>query len=1081
MSLDFESIKSWIVATLDPDGGIRQAAEAQLKNAEKHEGFTDILLTILETEQSQNVKLSAAIYVKNRVNRAWTLVDVYPDERLLTEDEKAQVRNRLLPILGASPGLVRQQLVPLLQRILHWDYPARWPTYMEYTMQLLSTNDAQGVLAGIQCLLAVCRTYRFKASAGVSRDELNAIVDASFAQLLHLCQQLLDLNSEEGGEMLHYALKIYKQAAWLELPPRLRTDNLAWCTVFLRTVSKDPPPSSMVDEPADREKNHWWKAKKWAYFNLNRLFMRHGNTFTISTDNREQIAFANEFTATVAPEILKVYLQQIEKWVAKQIWLSRTCLSYTVVFLEECIRPKEMWPHLQPHLPNLLTHLLFPLLCLSEEDIASFTDEPDEYLHRKLNSYEEVSSPDVSATNFLVCLTKTKRKQVYEILQFVNNVVNTYEQAPPGEKNYVAKDGALRLIGTLAPILLGKKSPIADQVEMFLVRYVLPDFSSDVGILRARACDTIEKFESLDWRDPANLFTVYQRIIDCMADSELPVRITAALALQPLIRHKAIREHMRANIPTIMSQLLKLANEADVDALANVMEDFVEVFSQELTPFAVALSEQLRDTYLRIVRELLDRASRLEDDAEANEIVDDKSITALGVLQTTGTLILTLENMPDVLHHIESVIMPVIRVTLENRLYDLFNEVFEIVDSCTFSAKSISPVMWETFDLFHATFKGGAELYLEDMLPALDNFVQFGAEHLRQNRPRIDALFSMVEDLFADPKVGGADRVCGCRLAEAMMVSLPGAIDDLVSRFIRLALAGLSGGSVNAEGAVVASEAFLSTGAALSVHQVHPRSYRVHLMEMVISAIYYNPLLALSELETIGWTNRFFTMWFGNMNVFSRVHDKKLCISAIVSLLSLPPSSIPASVSVGWPRLLKGALAMFRTLPAAIKNREDALQDDFQFASNGGDDDEWDDADDAWAEEEETNEAASEAKDENTAYIEFLSEEAQKIERMRNQAESTDELGEESLLLESSLDKIEPYQLFRNAVSQLEREQPQFYAGLVGHLAPEEQSTMELVYAQADREAQTAQILFNEQRTLLAENGVPVANVPPSS
>lgn len=29
----------------------------------------------------------------------------------------------------------------------------------------------------------------------------------------------------------------------------------------------------MLDEN-DREKHHWWKAKKWAYFNLNRLFIR---------------------------------------------------------------------------------------------------------------------------------------------------------------------------------------------------------------------------------------------------------------------------------------------------------------------------------------------------------------------------------------------------------------------------------------------------------------------------------------------------------------------------------------------------------------------------------------------------------------------------------------------------------------------------------------------------------------------------------------------------------------------------------------------------------------------------------------
>jgi len=126
---------------------------------------------------------------------------------------------------------------------------------------------------------------------------------------------------------------------------------------------------------------------------------------------------------------------------------------------------------------------------------------------------------------------------------------------------------------------------------------------------------------------------------------------------------------MQQNIPQIMQQLLKLANEVDVDALSNVMEDFVEVFATELTPFAVALSEQLRDTYMRIVRELLEKNENRDDGSDYGDYLDDKSITALGVLQTIGTLILTLESTPDVLLHMEAILMPVIKVTLENKLY----------------------------------------------------------------------------------------------------------------------------------------------------------------------------------------------------------------------------------------------------------------------------------------------------------------------------------------------------------------------------------------------------------------------------
>ena len=545
---------------------------------------------------------------------------------------------------------------------------------------------------------------------------------------------------------------------------------------------------------------------------------------------------------------------------------------------------------------TLISHVLFPILCQSDEDIELFDSDPPEYLHRKLNFYEEVSAPDVAATNFLVSLTKSRKKQTYSILTFVNGIVTKYEEAPDDQKNAREKEGALRMIGTLASVILGKKSPIADQVEFFFVRHVFPEFRSPHGFLRARACDTLGKFEQLEFKETSNLVTIYRNILESMADPELPVRVEAALALQPLIRHEVIRASMQQNIPQIMQQLLKLANEVDVDALANVMEDFVEEFAAELTPFAVALSEQLRDTYLRIVRELLERQSTKEEDEAYGDFLDDKSITALGVLQTIGTLILTLEATPDVLSHLETILMPVIQITLENKLYDLYNEIFEIIDSCTFSAKSVSPTMWQAFGLMHKTFKSGAELYLEDMLPALDNFVSYGAETMAQNPIYIEALVGMVSDIFADEKVGGMDRICGCKLAEAIMLNLRGHVDRYIPTFVELAMR------------VLASP------------ELKVKSYRIHLMEMVINSIYYNPLLALQALEVNGWTNKFFSSWFSNIESFSRVHDKKLSICAISALLTLKANEVPTSVQQGWPRLLQGVVSLFKTLPTALKS-----------------------------------------------------------------------------------------------------------------------------------------------------------------
>ncbi|KAL4956161.1 armadillo-type protein [Aspergillus filifer] len=1045
---DLTDVMEGTISTLDANADTRRQAEIDLKYAETQPGFINALLDILQGEQVNAVQLSAGVYLKNRINRGWSTLEDSPLRTPIPEDEKPGFRERLIPALVSTPPNVRAQLVPLLQKILQHDFPEHWPGFLDITMQLLGTNDAGSVYAGLQCLLAICRVYRFK--GGEKREEFDKIIEHSFPQLLNIGSKLVGEESLEAAEMLRIVVKSYKHAIYFELSPHLQSHQATvdWCTLFLRTIAKEAPANSMMESKEERELAHWWKCKKWAYANLNRLFIRYGNPTTMSkTSTPDYTGYAKAFISTFAPEILKGYLQEIDKYVSKGQWLSNPALSYTLIFFEECVKPKSMWDHLKPHMENLIAHFVFPILCQSDEDIELFETDPSEYLHRKLNYYEEVSAPDVAATNFLVTLTKNRKKQTFSILTFVNGVVSKYEAAPDDQKLPREKEGALRMIGSLASVILGKKSPIADQVEYFFVRHVFPEFRSPHGFLRARACDTLEKFEQLDFQDPNNLMIIYRNILESMTDSELPVRVEAALALQPLIRHDVIRTSMQQNIPQIMQQLLKLANEVDVDALANVMEDFVEVFSAELTPFAVALSEQLRDTYMRIVGELLERNAAKDEEDTYGDFLDDKSITALGVLQTIGTLILTLESTPDVLLHLETILMPVISITLENKLYDLYNEVFEIIDSCTFASKSISPTMWQAFELIHKTFKAGAELYLEDMLPALDNYVAYGSQTMVQNPAYLGAVVGMVQDIFRDEKVGGVDRICGCKLAETIMLNLRGCVDQYIPVFIELAMRVIDAG------------------------EARTKSYRLHLMEMVINAIYYNPVLSLQVLESKGWTNKFFSAWFSSIDGFKRVHDKTLSIVAITSLLTLNPADVPASVQQGWPRLLQGVTRLFHTLPAAVKNREDATKEsDFQYEDEDEDDEgnDWD-GEVEWTEGDEAEVGPeSDIPDESAAYLDFLNKEAQKFSSFAD--DDDDELDEESLL-ETPLDKVEPYGLFKQVFLNLQQEQPQLYDNLTNILNEEEKKIIESVFHEADAKALAAASNQAAEQAALQANG----------
>jgi hypothetical protein len=288
------------------------------------------------------------------------------------------------------------------------------------------------------------------------------------------------------------------------------------------------------------------------------------------------------------------------------------------------------------------------------------------------------------------------------------------------------------------------------------------------------------------------------------------------------------------------------------------------------------------------------------------------------------------------------------------------------------------------------------------MLPALENFVTYGAPALVQNRSYLDAIVGMIRTIFTDEKVGGVDRICGCKLAETVMLNMRGHVDQYIPEFITLA------------------------STILFNEEPKVKSLKIHLMEVVINALYYNPVLALHVLENNGWTNKFFSLWFSSIDNFARVHDKKLCISAICALLTINGQNVPVSIQQGWPRLLQGIVRLFQTLPAAMKNREEAKnEENYDYVDN------YEDEDEEWEQEADwSNEGddADDVKDESQAYLDFLNEEVgtsletsipgtdcTQAQKFSTTDDDDDDLEEEGLL-ETPLDKIEPYSMFKHAL-----------------------------------------------------------------
>ena len=93
--------------------------------------------------------------------------------------------------------------------------------------------------------------------------------------------------------------------------------------------------------------------------------------------------------------------------------------------------------------------------------------------------------------------------------------------------------------------------------------------------------------------------------MDCMMDAELPVRVKAAEAMGELVAHDEVHNAVAPNAGRLMQELLKLSDETDLDVLMTTQEKIVNNFAEELLPFSVQLTQQMANSYMRLVQDNL--------------------------------------------------------------------------------------------------------------------------------------------------------------------------------------------------------------------------------------------------------------------------------------------------------------------------------------------------------------------------------------------------------------------------------------------------------------------------------------------
>ncbi|XP_013114275.1 importin-7 [Stomoxys calcitrans] len=1030
--MDHQKLTELLRATIDPNPEQRKAAEDQLAQIRKIIGFVPTILQIvMNNNVDQPVRQAGAVYLKNMISSNWADHEVQPGEPIpfsIHEQDRAMIRSSIVDAIVHSPELLRVQLAVCLNCIIKNDFPGRWPQVVDNISIYLQNPDVKGWNGALITMYQLVKTYEYKRSE--ERAPLNEAMNLLLPMIYQLMVNLMNDPSEASVLMQKQILKIYYALTQFSLPLDLITKETfsQWMEICRQIAERPVPDCSHLDDD-EKPEFAWWKTKKWALHIMVRMFERYGSPRNVISDKYQK--FAEWYLPTFTQGVLDVLLKILDQY-RNNIYVSPRVLTDVLAYIKNAVSHAFSWKLIKPHMVAIIQDVLFPIMSFSDQDQELWETDPHEYIKLKFDIFEDYATPVPAAQSLLHSCCKKRKGILPKAMTIIMQIITS-----PNADNK-QKDGALHMIGTLADVLL-KKRIYRDQVENMLTTYVFPEFQNSAGHMRARACWVLHYFSEIQLKNPQILAEIIRLTTHSLLnDQELPVKVEAAIGLQMFLScQDGAAQYCEAQIKEITKELLTIIRETENEDLTNVLQKIVCTFSEQLLPVAIEICQHLATTFSHVL--------------EAEDGGDEKAITAMGLLNTIETLLTVMEDHPEVMSSLHPIVINVVGHIFQNNITDFYEETFSLVYDLT--SKTISPEMWQMLELIYQVFQKGGMDYFVDMMPALHNYVTIDTPAFLSDPVRLLAMFEMCKTMLTSNP--GEDHEChAAKLLEVIILQCKGQIDSVIPVFVELALGRLT-------------------------REVQSSELRTMCLQVVIAALYYNPQLLLSILDKMSQQNNepisshFIKQWIHDTDCFLGIHDRKLCVLGLCTLISLGDSK-PQVLSEVSSKIIPSLILLFDGLTRAYESRaqeeeeeEEEENDDCEEALSS-DEDEIDEFAPDYLEKlaEFSKAKASEAGFEMKAEIKDDEDEDDEDEE-----DSIDELNETALEGfttpiddEEDENAIDEFVTFKNVITALSTQDQAWYALLTSGLTPEQAKALQDVVTTADQRKAAKESKLIEKR-----------------
>ena len=351
-----------------------------------------------------------------------------------------------------------------------------------------------------------------------------------------------------------------------------------------------------------------------------------------------------------------------------------------------------------------------------------------------------------------------------------------------------------------------------------------------------------------------------------------------------------------------MKTYLKIMDDIDFDEMVEALKKLVDVYDEEIAPYAVSLCAKLGETYLRLI------AQKGSGDEEDNETL----LTADGLMTAIKRVLNSISGEYKHLYpQLEEILEKPIEVTFTEAGNSSIEDGISCLAELLYNQEQISGRMWKFYftivDLY-VNDRGLIDEFIAQASVPLINYMQKNPDQFRNAvfdgfGSCMDMMFNLIGKIFhnAREKECEIEAICAVTLIIQMLESLQG-IEDSLHNIIEYLVKELM--------------------------TAQTPDYKCMLAQGICMCLWYSTPHTLMALDKLGCTESFFGLVFSLAeSTVKQDFEIKRFVIGLSSVVQRDPSELPPQVQQQIANIMKVIVFLCqRSIVVRAKNHEKAEQ-----------------------------------------------------------------------------------------------------------------------------------------------------------